>query len=90
VQLFLGFYNFYQYFIKNYSRITQPLSLLTYKDWPFYFNTVYRQAFNKLKKQLVSTPLLAHFNPKRPLMLETDALNSIIASVYSQKQIDRE
>jgi len=83
VQLFLGFYNFYRRFIKNYSRITRPLSLLTHKDRPFYFNTVYRQAFNELKKRLVSTPLLAHFNLERPLMLETDALDSVIAGVYS-------
>jgi len=44
------------------------------------------QAFNKLKKRLVLTPLLAHFNLERPLMLETNTLNSIIASVFSQKQ----
>jgi len=48
------------------------------------------QAFNKLKKRLVSGPLLAHFNLKRPLMLETDALNGVIASVFSQKQPDGE
>jgi len=53
------------------------------KDQPFHFNTVCRQAFNKLKKRLVSVPLLAHFNLERPLMLETDALDSIIAGVYS-------
>jgi len=48
------------------------------------------QAFNKLKKQLVSAPLLAHFNLERPLMLETNALDSVIASVFSQKQLDGE
>ena len=90
IQLFLGFCNFYRRFIKNYSRITQPLSRLTIKDQLFYFNTAYRQAFNKLKKRLVSAPLLAHFNPECPLILETNALDSIIASVYSQKQTDRE
>ena len=77
-------------FIKNYSRITQPLSRLTIKDQPFYFNTIYRQAFNKLKKRLVSTPLLTYFNLKQPLILETNTLDSIITSIYSQKQIDRE
>jgi len=41
------------------------------------------QAFNKLKKRLVSAPLLAHFNPERPLILETNALNSAIAGVFS-------
>jgi len=41
------------------------------------------QAFNKLKKQLVLAPLLAYFNPEQPLMLETNALDSAIASVFS-------
>jgi len=41
------------------------------------------QAFNKLKKWLVLAPLLAHFNLKWPLMLETNALDSIIAGVFS-------
>jgi len=41
------------------------------------------QAFNKLKKRLVSAPLLAHFNPERPLMLETNALDGAIAGIFS-------
>jgi len=48
------------------------------------------QAFNKLKKRLVSAPLLTYFNLKRPLILETNTLNSAIASVFSQKQLDGE
>ncbi|OCK93022.1 uncharacterized protein K441DRAFT_567754, partial [Cenococcum geophilum 1.58] len=34
------------------------------------------QAFNKLKKRLVSAPLFTYFNLKQPLILETNALNS--------------
>jgi len=41
------------------------------------------QAFNKLKKRLVSAPLLTHFNLERPLMLETNALNGAIAGIFS-------
>jgi len=41
------------------------------------------QAFNKLKKRLVLAPLFTHFNLERPLMLETNALDSVIASVFS-------
>jgi len=48
------------------------------------------QAFNKLKKRLVLAPLLAHFNLERPLILETDALDGVIASIFSQKQLDGE
>ena len=40
------------------------------------------QAFNKLKKRLVSAPLLAHFNLERLLMLETNALDGVIASIF--------
>ena len=29
VQSFLGFYNFYQHFIKNYSKVAQPLNCFT-------------------------------------------------------------
>jgi len=42
-----------------------------------------KKAFNKLKKRRVSTLLLAYFYLKRPLILETDALDSIIAAIYS-------
>ena len=42
------------------------------------------------KKRLIFAPLLAHFYLKQPLMLETNALNSIIAGVFSQKQLDGE
>jgi len=48
------------------------------------------QAFNELKKWLVLAPLLAHFNLEWPLMLETDALDGAIASIFSQKQPDGE
>ena len=89
IQLFLGFYNFYQCFIKNYSRITHPLNHLTKKDQPFNFDAVCKKAFNKLKKQLISAPLLAHFHLKWPLILKTNALNGIIANIFSQRQPDK-
>jgi len=54
------------------------------------FNATCKQAFDKLKSQLVTAPLLRHFNPTLPTMLETDASDSVIASVLSQKQSDRE
>ena len=35
-------------------------------------------------------PLLIYFNPERPLILETNTLDGVIASVFSQKQLDGE
>ena len=43
-----------------------------------------------MKKQLVSALLLAYFDPTLPLQIETNASNSIIASVLLQQQLDRE
>jgi hypothetical protein len=38
VQRFLGFANFYRWFIKGYSKIITPLPTLTCKDKPFLWN----------------------------------------------------
>jgi hypothetical protein len=83
VQSFLGFCNFYRRFIKDYGRIAKPLNRLTRKDQPFSFDSTCERAFKELKKRLVSAPLLAHFDPNRPSMMETDASNGVIASVLS-------
>jgi len=40
------------------------------------------QAFNKLKKRLVLAPLFTYFDLKWFLVLETDALNGVIVSVF--------
>ena len=58
------------------------------KDQPFNFDAVYKKAFNKLKERLISVPLFAHFHLKQPLILETNALNSVITGIFSQKQLD--
>ena len=86
----MGFCNFYQCFIKDYSRITQPFNCLTGKDQPFNFNAICKKAFDKLKKQLISVSVLAHFHSEWSLMLKTDASDSAIAGIFSQKQLDGE
>ena len=73
VQSFLGFCNFYRRFIKNYGRIAKPLNRLTRKNWPFKWDDSCQKAFKELKRQLVSAPLLVHFNPDLPTRMETDA-----------------
>ena len=90
MQSFLGFCNFYRRFIKDYGRVAKPLNRLTRKDQPFRFDASCEKAFKELKKRLVSAPLLAHFDIDRPSMIETDALDKVIASVLSQQQPNRE
>ena len=55
---FLGHASFYRRFIKDFSLIARPSTNLLNKDVPFMFDDSYVSAFNKLKKALVSTPIL--------------------------------
>jgi hypothetical protein len=58
---------------------------LTCKDTPFVFETIYLDAFEELKRRLISTPILAHFDTDRESILETDASNRVVGGVLSQK-----
>jgi len=60
IQSFLGFANFYRWFIFNYSDIVIPLTCLTRKDIPWKFDLSCQDAFNFLKKAFTSTPILTH------------------------------
>ena len=59
IQSFLGFANFYHWFIFNYLDIVIPLIYLTWKDvfWKFDF---YHDAFNSFKKAFTSALILTY------------------------------
>ena len=64
VQSFLGFGNFYRLFIKNFSNITAPMTVLTHKDkGPFKWNLHAQGSFDTLKAAFTSAPVLAYVNP---------------------------
>jgi hypothetical protein len=58
VQSFLGFANFYRRFIRDFSKITAPLTKLTRKDVPWEWNDVAQVAFEQLKAAMISQPIL--------------------------------
>ena len=84
VQSFLGFANFYRRFIYNYSKITRPLNNLTRKDTKFVWNANCQTAFDNLKTAFTSAPILAHYDPENPIVVETDSSDYAIAAVMSQ------
>ena len=49
VHSFLGFTNFYQKFIPNYSNIVTPLTALTKKDQPWTWSPLQQYAFDTLR-----------------------------------------
>ena len=84
VQAFLGFANFYRRFIQGYSQICTPLTKMTKKEQPFHWECKQREAFEKLKKNFISAPILASFDPERKIILKTNALDQALGSCLSQ------
>jgi hypothetical protein len=73
VQSFLGLANYYRIFVAGYSRIALPLTRLTGKDVPFVWSDDEQRAFDVLRAQLLSAPVLRYFDPMLPATLDTDA-----------------
>ena len=84
VQSFLGFANFYRRFIYNYSKISRPLNNLTRKNTRFIWTDRCQTAFDTLKTVFTTAPILAHFNPENPIIVETDSSEYAIAGILSQ------
>ncbi|KAE8247514.1 hypothetical protein A4X03_0g7031, partial [Tilletia caries] len=84
LQSFLGFANFYRRFIWRYSEIVAPLTALLRKDTPWAWNEGCQTAFDSLKTAFTSAPVLQHFDPSKPITVETYASDYAIAAVASQ------
>ncbi|MBW0574035.1 hypothetical protein O181_113750, partial [Austropuccinia psidii MF-1] len=84
LQSFLGFSTFYHYFIKNYSTNINALTTLLNKYSHFIFNEESLSQFQILKEAFTIAPILSHFNPSLPAIVETDACNYSLDAVLSQ------
>ena len=85
VESFLGFANFYQCFIQNFSHTAKPLNELKgKKDWKW--EEEYQKAFDKLKEKITSQLVLSLPRRKGKFRVETDALGHAIEGVLSQEQ----
>ena len=71
VQSFIGFTNFYCRFIINFSETAMPLTRLTRKDIKFLWGPEHQAAFEKLKVAFTQAPVLTHFDPANPIVVET-------------------
>jgi RNase H-like domain found in reverse transcriptase/Reverse transcriptase (RNA-dependent DNA polymerase)/Integrase zinc binding domain/Integrase core domain/Chromo (CHRromatin Organisation MOdifier) domain len=84
LQSFLGFANFYRRFIHKYSALARPLHNLTRKNTRYAWSPQCQTAFDALKTAFTSAPILAHFDPTFPTVVETDSSDYAIAGVLSQ------
>ncbi len=90
IQVFLGFANFYRRFIRNFSKIAKPMSDMLKGGKAGKFTAVFRptpemiDAFHRLQQAFTKAPVLIHFDPEKPIRLDTDSSGFAIAGIISQ------
>ncbi|KAK8777518.1 hypothetical protein V5799_029140 [Amblyomma americanum] len=85
VRRFLGLCAYYRRFVKNFSRIAEPLTQLTKADVPFKWEAPQAEAFKELQRRLQSPPILAHFDENADTEVHTDASSVGLGAVLVQK-----
>ena len=87
---FLGLANYYRRFIKGFAHIASPLNALTRKSVSFLSTKDCANAFDKLKRALVSAPVLTYPDFKEPFLLFVDAISTGIGFTLAQIQQGKE
>jgi hypothetical protein len=81
---FLGHAGFYKRFIKDFSKITKPLTNLLQKDVPFDFNEKCLAAFMTLKRALITAPIIQPLDWSQPFEIMCDASDYAIGTMLGQ------
>ena len=77
-----------------FAHLSHPLTSLLngmvrgHKPGDVHLSAAERQAFEDLKTAFTKAPVLQHFNPTKPIIIETDASNFVMGAILSQKSTD--
>jgi hypothetical protein len=88
IRVFLGLANFYRRFILNFSKAAAPITALLRKNRRFQWTPEAQSAFESLRTAFTTAPILRHFDPALPAVLETDASDYAIGAIISQRDPD--
>ncbi|MBW0492337.1 hypothetical protein O181_032052 [Austropuccinia psidii MF-1] len=76
--------DFYRRFIKNYSKKISSLTSFLKKDSNFPLHEEALRKFHQLKEAFTTSPILSHFNPSLPTIVENDASDYALGAVLRQ------
>ena len=85
VRSFIGFCNFYQKFIPNFSALAQPLHDLTKKEVAFQWGKEQDDVFIKLKETFLSAPVIKMPDTAKPFFVMMDASLTASGGILMQK-----
>ena len=86
VRSFLGHAGSYRRFIQDFSKIARPLNNLLCKEVKFDFTTECMEAFEDLKKSLITAPVVQAPDWNLPFEIICDASNFAIGAVVGQRK----
>ena len=87
---FLGMTSYYRRFIKDYAAVAESLYYLNKKGAVFEWTDKQQFSFDELKKRLISTPVLHHFDPKNAVEIHTDSSIVGLGAVLIQRDGENE
>ena len=85
VRAFLGLVGYYRKFIKGFTKIAKPLTLLTRQQVKFDWTLEHQEAFIHLKEAIVQAPILHYPNPNKTYIIYTDASDDACGAQLSQE-----
>ena len=88
LQRFMGMVNQLVKYIPKLADINAPLRVLLRKDNAWVWDHSQQSAFEKVKEILTSTPILAHYDPRKTTIIAADASNHGTGAVLLQIQED--
>ena len=81
LQCFLGMCNFLSKFSSRMAGISELLHQLTCKGIPFIWGPEHTEAFQLLKREISTAQILRYYDPKKPVVLQTDACTKGLGAV---------
>ena len=85
VRAFLGLVGYYRKFIKGFTKIAKPLTLLTRQQVKFDWTPEHQEAIIHLKEAIVQAPILHYPNPNKTYIIYTDASDDACGAQLSQE-----
>ncbi|XP_056691687.1 uncharacterized protein [Spinacia oleracea] len=86
VRSFLGHAGFYRRFIKDFSKIAKPLTQLLLKDATFEFTDACLESFDRIKKALITAPIIQPPDWDLPFEIMCDASDFAVGAVLGQRK----